>query len=59
MRRLAQRFESFIGDEEGATAIEYALIATAVFLAIVPPMILVKANMNSTYQAILAYFDAV
>ena len=46
-----------ISDQRGATAIEYALIATAIFLAIVPPMISVTAGMSATYQRILSYFD--
>ena len=50
---------AFIRDRRGATAIEYALIAAAIFLAIVPPMAVVATNMSSTYQRILSYFDAI
>jgi Flp pilus assembly pilin Flp len=51
--------KAFAGDEDGATAIEYALIATAIFLAIVPPMTVIASRMGTTYQSILNYFDAV
>jgi Flp pilus assembly pilin Flp len=56
---LLRRLKLLIRDRRGATAIEYALIAAAIFLAIVPPMTLVAANMDSTYQRILSYFDGV
>jgi Flp pilus assembly pilin Flp len=56
---LLRRLKLLIRDRRGATAIEYALIAAAIFLAIVPPMTLVAANMDSTYKQILSYFDGI
>ena len=59
MTSLLRRLRAFIRDRRGATAIEYALIAAAIFLAIVPPMTVVATNMGSTYQRILSYFDGI
>ena len=59
MSSFMESVKAFASDEDGATAIEYALIATAIFLAIVPPMTVVATRMGTTYQAILSYFSAV
>ena len=59
MNTLIRRIESFVADDSGATAIEYALIAAAIFLAIITPMASVASNMSSTYQQILDYFDTI
>ena len=55
--KLFGRLRNVLRDQNGATAIEYALIAAAIFLAIVPPMATVASNMDATYQRILSYFD--
>lgn len=49
----------FCSDDSGATAIEYALIAAGIFLAIVPPMGLIATRMGLTYNKILDYFSSV
>lgn len=54
VRRGAFRY--FFADQEGATAIEYGLIAGGIFLAIVPPIMLLAERMDATYIAILNYF---
>jgi pilus assembly protein Flp/PilA len=45
-KRLVERFA---GDERGATAIEYALIATCIFLAIVTSVGLIAPKLNATF----------
>jgi Flp pilus assembly pilin Flp len=59
VKGLLQRMRALLRDQRGATAIEYALIATAIFLAIVPPMVDIKSRMGTTYQQILSYFDSI
>jgi Flp pilus assembly pilin Flp len=49
----------FCSDDTGATAIEYALIAAGIFLAIVPPISIVAKNMGLTYNQILNYFSSI
>jgi pilus assembly protein Flp/PilA len=46
-QRLVARFA---GDERGATAIEYALIATCIFLAIVTSVGLIAPKLNATFS---------
>jgi len=50
---------NFVADQAGATAIEYSLIAAAVFLGIVPLISAMHGQMANTYQAILGYFAAI
>lgn len=57
MEKNQNTIARFLGDESGATAIEYSLIASAVFLGIVAPVATMKTKINATYVNILAYFD--
>lgn len=54
-----ERLRDFARDTRGVTAIEYGLIATAVFLGIVGPVHSMANSMNVTYTDILNYFSAV
>jgi Flp pilus assembly pilin Flp len=47
---------TFGRDRNGATAIEYCLIAAAVFFGIVGPLKVIGDKMNITYTTILSYF---
>jgi pilus assembly protein Flp/PilA len=47
-----KRLLKFVKDEEGLVAIEYALIATLVALAIVLSVTLVGTNLTSTFNKI-------
>ncbi|WP_460451565.1 Flp family type IVb pilin [Alsobacter sp. SYSU BS001988] len=49
MRDLIQRF---IGDERGATAIEYALIAAIAATGIVVALQQIKGNLNATFNRV-------
>lgn len=50
--------KSILTDARGATAIEYALIASAFGLGTAAAMPLLTSNMNETYSRIVGYFDA-
>jgi Flp pilus assembly pilin Flp len=57
--RSTDLVKAFARDTKGATAIEYGLIAAAVFLGIVGPVKVIADKMNITYTSILGYFDNV
>jgi pilus assembly protein Flp/PilA len=42
----------FIRDEEGATAIEYGLIASLIAVVIIAAVALVGSNLNDTFQEV-------
>ncbi len=52
MKRLAKLLLSFIPSEEGTTSIEYALIASLIFLAIVASVIQLGGGVTRMYQVI-------
>jgi len=54
---LKKRAGAFLAEESGATAIEYGLIAAGIFLAIIPPVVTLSDNLETTYTQILSYFD--
>lgn len=56
---MIMNLRNFVADQAGATAIEYSLIAAAVFLGIVPLISAMHGQMANTYQAILGYFAAI
>jgi pilus assembly protein Flp/PilA len=45
-------------DDTGATAIEYALIASGIALAITVPLLLLSGTLDSTYQTIGSYLSS-
>ena len=50
---------AFWRNEEGATAIEYALIASAVGLALAATLPLIQSSIDTTYDSILGYFSSI
>jgi Flp pilus assembly pilin Flp len=52
------KFGSFLRDTEGATAIEYALIASILGLALVPVLSDTSSGIASLYTRVQGYFDA-
>ncbi len=46
----------FCTDERGATAIEYAVIAALIFLAIVAAIIPIGVNLSAVFNAVAAGF---
>lgn len=52
MKRLYAGIQRFIRDEEGVTAIEYALIASLIAVVIIVAVRTVGQDVNNTFQAI-------
>jgi Flp pilus assembly pilin Flp len=58
--RANASIRSFIRDEAGATAIEYGLIATAVFFGMIPIVnVIMHEQLGTVYETIATYFDTV
>jgi Flp pilus assembly pilin Flp len=55
MKNRAKNFGNFVRDEEGAVAIEYSLIAGAMFLAISPAFYIVRDSINVKFADIRTY----
>jgi Flp pilus assembly pilin Flp len=53
------KLKDMLRDETGATAIEYALIAAAMALALVPAMASFSGDVSGGYGKILGYFNLV
>ena len=45
-------FRSFLDDEQGATAIEYGLIAAGIAVAIIATVQALGTNLNSTFSSV-------
>jgi len=56
MSRLISVLTDFRREAAGATAIEYALLAGGIFLAIVPTVAMIGDQLGVVYQQILGYF---
>ena len=52
MNKLTQSIKQFLNDEEGVTAIEYALIAALIAVAIITAVTLVGTNVTATFNRI-------
>ena len=59
MKTMKNKIDRFIRDESGAVAIEYSLIAGAMFLAISPAFYLVRDAINVKFAAIASYFTTI
>jgi Flp pilus assembly pilin Flp len=53
------KLQKMLRDDTGATAIEYALIAAAMGVALVPAMANFSGDINGVYGKILNYFNIV
>ncbi len=53
------RFRKFAADETGATAIEYALIAAIISVAIVSSLKLVRTALNSNLGSVVSGFNSI
>jgi pilus assembly protein Flp/PilA len=51
-RAISTSLRHFVGDEGGATAIEYALIASGVSIVIVGTVATLGANVKSLYSSV-------
>jgi len=54
MISMLAAWKTFISDERGATSIEYALIAGAITLALVPTLPFLQANLTAKYSSLAA-----
>ncbi len=52
MKNLYSGIQRFIRDEEGVTAIEYALIAALIAVVIIAAVRAVGTDVNNTFQAV-------
>lgn len=52
MKQLINETLKFLRDEEGVTAIEYALIAALIAIAVIATVTLVGSQLNSTFKSI-------
>lgn len=52
MKKLYSGLQRFIRDEEGVTAIEYALIAALIAVVIIGAVRLVGQGVNNTFTAV-------
>lgn len=55
---MSELIKRFMGDQSGATAIEYALIASAIFLVIVSSVTSVGSSLNETFTTVNTGFSA-
>jgi len=49
---MTKRFMRFLKDEQGATAIEYGLIAACISVAIIATVEALGTNLNSTFPSV-------
>ncbi len=53
MKQIAASFAGFLRDERGATAIEYAFIASLVSISIVAAATLIGTRLNVLFEAVI------
>lgn len=56
---IVRHFTCFARDERGATAIEYALIAAILGIALIPVLMNTTSGVASLYTRVQGYFDLV
>ena len=59
MKNLSQFFKTFWADEEGATAIEYGLLASLIALAIVGGATALGGSINDLFNTVSTTLDGV
>jgi pilus assembly protein Flp/PilA len=50
--KLRALFSSFLNNEQGATAIEYGLIAAGISVAIIATVTALGSNLNTTFSSV-------
>lgn len=51
------KFKNWLSDDSGATAIEYAIMASAMALALVPALAAFSGDVGGVYNRVLGYFS--
>lgn len=59
LREVAGVVSKFLRDANGATAVEYCIIATAMFLAIIPAFLYVSTGIMVKFQSLSDYFISI
>ena len=59
MIRIRHHWKAFLGDDQGATAIEYALIASILGVALLPVLSGTTSGVASLYVRVQDYFAIV
>jgi len=57
LTRVVEFFRSYSRDEKGATAIEYALIASILGIALLPVLTNTTSGIASLFTRVQGYFD--
>ena len=55
MKTLRQAFSALLRDDKGATAIEYALIASLLSIAIISSLVLINGSLIGVYEEIQSF----
>ncbi len=58
MKNLYLGLQRFVSDEEGVTAIEYALIASLIAVVIIAAVTLTGQNVSAVFNAVAAAISA-
>jgi pilus assembly protein Flp/PilA len=52
MSHFGRLFQSFLRNEQGATAIEYGLLAAGISVAIIATVAALGSNLNTTFSSV-------
>ncbi|SPA39683.1 Flp pilin component [Cupriavidus taiwanensis] len=58
MQALTTKFQQFVRDEDGVTAIEYGLIAALIAIVIITSVQIVGTQLNSVFSKIGSYLTS-
>ena len=58
MKNFSQSFKTFLADEDGATAIEYGLLASLIALAIVGGATALVGSLDALFTSVSGTLDA-
>jgi Flp pilus assembly pilin Flp len=56
-KKLSKALGTFAASEDGAVAVEYVLIAAAMFTAIIPAFLYVASGIGIKFSSITGYFS--
>lgn len=56
-RSFVRQFRAFLDCTNGAVAIEYVVIAAAMFLALIPSFLYVASGMTTKFSSVGGYFN--
>ncbi len=59
MKKLSKALRIFAASQSGAMAVEYVLIAAAMFTAIIPAFLYVASGISIKFASITGYFSGI